>query len=163
MTFHQPPHLSPPIMSPPQSVQSSHSLSPPGHAQNTGHQTSPHKGRGMMLPTSPTHMAAMRGASHQRHQSFDFPDSQGGGGQLHPALLQQGMYPYLPTPPQADSTVQQQNFMTPSPDSPGQWSSASPQSHSDWSEGVHSPTTTFQQLKQNPGGLQQAGQDAVFI
>merc|ERR1719412_2554177 len=32
------------------------------------------------------------------------------------------------------------NYMTPSPDSPGQWSSASPQSHSDWSEtGIHSP------------------------
>merc|ERR1719483_1640795 len=79
----------------------------------------------------------MRGAAvHQRHQSFDFPDNAGQGQQMaHPAMMQ---YPYtLPTPPQTGEPGT--NFMTPSPDSPGQWSSASPQSHSDWSEGIHSP------------------------
>ena len=45
--------------------------------------------------------------------------------------------------------------MTPSPDShqdsPGQWSSASPQSHSDWSEGLSPPANTYQnQMKQGP-------------
>ena len=38
--------------------------------------------------------------------------------------------------------------MTPSPDSPGQWTSSemSPQSHSDWSEGIHSPPSATQVL-----------------
>lgn len=153
------PHMSP-LMSPPQSVQSSHALSPPGTTtspQQMVHQTSPIKSRGMQLPTSPTHMAAMRGAAvHQRHQSFDFPDSNQQAQQMgHPAMI----YPYtLPTPPQnGDPST---NFMTPSPDSPGQWSSASPQSHSDWSEGIHSPpgTNNFQQLKQP-----QQQQDGIYI
>merc|ERR1712110_204669 len=67
--------LSPPqhgLMSPPQSVHSQHSLSPPGAPPANAHSTSPQKPRGL-LPTSPTHMAAMR--NHQRHQSFDFPES----------------------------------------------------------------------------------------
>merc|ERR1719418_131867 len=55
MTYN--PHMSPPIMSPPQSVQSAHSLSPPGvtspQQQQMMHQTSPHKPRGINLPTSP--------------------------------------------------------------------------------------------------------------
>lgn len=152
------PHMSP-LMSPPQSVQSSHSLSPPGATtspQQVMHQTSPIKSRGMQLPTSPTHMAAMRGAAvHQRHQSFDFPDNP--QQMSHPAMMQ---YPYtLPTPPQTGEPGT--NFMTPSPDSPGQWSSASPQSHSDWSEGIHSPpgpNNNFQQLKQP-----QQQQDGIYI
>merc|ERR1711936_1120643 len=124
MTYN--PHMSPPIMSPPQSVQSQHTLSPPGvtSPHQMMHQTSPHKPRGMNLPTSPTHFAAMRGASHQRIQSsFDFPETQ--SQQMgHPGMLQQGMYAFMPTPPQNGD--QNTNFMTPSPDSPGQWSSASP-------------------------------------
>jgi hypothetical protein len=97
-------------------------------------------------------MAAMR--NHQRHQSFDFPDSQ----QMlqHPAMLQQGMFTYtnLPTPPgNSEST----NYMTPSPESP--WSSASPQSQEGWSDGIHSPPANFQhqQIKQ------QQQQDGIFI
>ena len=153
-----------PIMSPPQSVQSSHSLSPPGPPgltsphQQMMHQTSPIKPRGMNLPTSPTHFAAMRGASHQRIQSsFDFPDSQ--PQQMgHPGMLQQGMYAFMPTPPQTGD--QNTNFMTPSPDSPGQWSSASPQS--EWSEGIHSPPgNMYPNMKQH----NQPGPEAppVFI
>jgi Notch-like protein len=150
-------------MSPPQSVQSNHTMSPPHHQQmhmsppphgNGGQQQlSPMKSQQMngrqqqmgsqMLPTSPTHIAAMRGATHQRHQQFDFnnvssqqqfmyptpPHSQGGQG----GLLQNGV---TSNAGMSDGM----NYMTPSPDSPGQWSSASPQSHSDWSEtGIHSP------------------------
>merc|ERR1719220_2531713 len=112
--------MSPPqigsAMSPPQSVQSSHTMSPPHHHQmhmsppphgNQGQQQlSPMKNQqvngrqqqmgSQMLPTSPTHIAAMRGATHQRHQQFDFNNmssqqqfmyptpqhSQGGQGQL---------------------------------------------------------------------------------
>ena len=174
MTYN--PHMSP-ILSPPQSVQSSHSLSPPTamsqvvspHQLHHGqHQTSPIK-RGLNLPTSPTHFAAMRGASHQRIQSFDFPETGGqpgqhpgqmGPGAGHPGMLQQGMYPFMPTPPQSGAE-QNTNFMTPSPDSPGQWSSASPQSPQ-WSEGIHSPPgNMYPNMKQHaqPG----PEQPAVFI
>ena len=157
MTYN--PHMSPPIMSPPQSVQSQHTLSPPGVTspqQQMMHQTSPHKPRGINLPTSPTHFAAMRGASHQRIQSFDFPESQQAQQQMgHPGL----MYPYLPTPPQSEQHPT--TFMTPSPDSPGQWSSASPQSNTDYNEGIHSPPGTFyQQMKPHGQGPEQS---AVFI
>merc|ERR1719361_2291551 len=70
----------------------------------------------MMLPTSPTHLAAMRGASHHRHQTFDFGDSSG------QTMNQMGGY-YINNP---------------SPESPSQWTN-SPQSHSDWSDGnIHS-------------------------
>jgi Notch-like protein len=156
MTYQQ--HLSPPhtqhhsppgVMSPPSSVQSGHSLSPPGNAlspnqthlqqhhhqqqqqQQQQQQTSPVKNRQQMFPTSPTHMAALRGATHQRHQSFDFP---GPDNSHMTGMPMQGYYPAYPTPPQTGSAS--------SPDSPGQWSSASPQSHSDWSEGIHSPPQT---------------------
>jgi len=156
MTYN--PHMSPPIMSPPQSVQSQHTLSPPGltSPHQMMHQTSPHKPRGANLPTSPTHFAAMRGASHQRIQSFDFPESQ--AQQMgHSNMIQHG-YPYLPTPPQSEQHPT--NFMTPSPDSPGQWSSASPQSNTDFNEGIHSPPGPFYQVKQHG---QAPEQSAVFI
>ena len=160
MTYN--PHMSP-IMSPPQSVQSTNSLSPQGNVtsphQQMMHQTSPIKPRGMNLPTSPTHFAAMRGASHQRIQSFDFPETQQQMQQQqqgHPGMMQQNMYAFMPTPPQTGE--QNTNFMTPSPDSPGQWSSASPQS--EWSEGIHSPPgNLYPNMKQH----NQQEQSAVFI
>merc|ERR1719219_2772897 len=83
-----PPHstgaMSPPnsnVMSPPQSLTmsppqtSQHSMSPPQQQMTN---SSPAKSRlslSTQLPTSPTHLAALRGATHQRHQqqaSFDF-------------------------------------------------------------------------------------------
>jgi len=159
-----PPHHS--IMSPPQSVQSGHSLSPPGVASSPQQmpphqQTSPVKSRNMMLPTSPTHLAAMRGATHLRHQSFDFPPEAaavGGGGGGGQAMNQMGgYYPYLPTPPQAQENA---NFLSPSPESPSQWTN-SPQSHSDWSEGnIHSPPNFQQQQQQQQ---QFKPQEAVYI
>ena len=163
MTYN--PHMSPPnphhgLMSPPQSVQSQHSLSPPNSGVQGGGppSNSPVKPRGL-LPTSPTHLAAMR--NHQRHQSFDFPDT---GSQLQQQQQQglmlqqqqQGMFPYtsLPTPPQGENT----SYMTPSPESP--WSSASPQSADCWSDGIHSPPANFQHANQQQ---QQQQQDGIFI
>merc|ERR1719433_2395112 len=90
-----PPHstgaMSPPnpaVMSPPQSVTmsppqtSQHSMSPPQQQQpvQSSQQhlssSSPAKSRSVQLPTSPTHLAALRGATHQRHQaSFDFSNT----------------------------------------------------------------------------------------
>ena len=134
--------LSPPqhgLMSPPQSVHSQHSLSPPGAPSANTHSTSPQKPRGL-LPTSPTHMAAMR--NHQRHQSFDFPESSQQLVVGHPGMQgMQGMFTYtnLPTPP---GNNEGNAYMTPSPESPA-WSSAtSPQSGGEavWSDGnLHSP------------------------
>lgn len=90
---------------------------------------SPAKGR-PGLPTSPTHMAAMRAATQQ---ALGFPyqlyQTGGGGGG------QQGYYHYL-TPP---SEPAPESFPTPSPESPWHWSSSSPHSNSDWSEGISSP------------------------
>ena len=65
----------------------------------------------------------------------------------------------MPTPPQ--SGEQNTNFMTPSPDSPGQWSHGSPQS--EWSEGIHSPPgNLYSNMKPHS---QQPGPEnsAVFI
>ncbi|KFM62753.1 Neurogenic locus notch-like protein 2, partial [Stegodyphus mimosarum] len=124
------------------------------------------------LPTSPTHMAAMRAAHHQRTTKLQ---SQGGGNQTYdyPSAIsdvqhlmgsslkmgvqgngQQSLYPHLfhyPTPPSqhshsgGESTPQHylhppETYLTPSPESPGQWSSSSPHSaQSDWSESIASP------------------------
>jgi len=149
--------MSPPnaaVMSPPQSVTMSppqstmqNSVSPPllqQQQQLQHHASSPIKSRSTQLPTSPTHMAAMRGATHQRrHQaSFDFGssnDHQAQNQQMYMNRQNQFLYP---TPPQ-EQGGHNNSFLSPSPDSPDQWSSASPQSHSDWSEGIHSPPSVM--------------------
>ena len=78
-----------------------------------------------------------------------------GGGQM-------GSYAFMPTPPQSGAEQSNTNFMTPSPDSPGQWSSASPQSPQ-WSESnLHSPPgpMMYANMKQHQPGPEQP---AVFI
>ena len=166
--------LSPPnlgmIMSPPQSVQSNHTMSPPAHNgsqmmsppqhhyQQQLSPTKPSAARSIQLPTSPTHMAAMRGATHQKLQSFDFNNvSQYGG--------QQFIYPNQTNlnggrnDAYFGGDAALSNFMTPSPDSPGQWSSGSPQSQADWSDGIMSPPATgithFQQQQHQHQHLSQ--------
>merc|ERR1719433_1659059 len=146
--------LSPPhsvTMSPPQTSQ--HSMSPPqqqpiSSQQHLSSSQSPAKSRSVQLPTSPTHLAALRGATHQRHQmaptSFDFPPGNPTTTSSTPTATtvnDMNMYSMsrhaqflYPTPPQEQ--LHNNSF---SPDSPDQWSSASPQSHSDWSDGIHSP------------------------
>lgn len=82
--------------------------------------------------------------------------------------------PQYPTPPSqhsyigSDATPPQglaalpENILTPSPDSPGHWSSSSPHSaHSDWSEGISSPVPPIGQ--QPMKGRNQISSDAVFI
>merc|ERR1712223_1157066 len=145
-------------MSPPQTSQ--HSMSPPQQQQQSVQSSqqhisssSPAKSRSLQLPTSPTHLAALRGATHQRHQaSFDFsnttttmttasgpvPSAPPGDVNMYNMSRQHQQFLY-PTPPSVDSVLHNNSFMSPSPDSPDQWSSASPQSHSDWSDGIHSP------------------------
>ena len=140
-----PPHCA--MMSPPQSVQSNTTLSPPcGNTTSPQmqQQTSPLKNRMMMMPTSPTHLAAMRGASqHQqqqqqhRQQSFDFPDAA--------QMNQMGGY-YMNNP---------------SPESPSQWTNSP---HSDWSEAnIHSPPNYHQQQVQQQQQQYQQPPEAVFI
>jgi len=118
--------------------------------------TSPNKQR-PSLPTSPTHMAALRAATVAQQQQQQM-------------LYYNGSSQY-PTPPSAHSegntppTHVLDSYPTPSPESPGQWSSSSPHSTSDWSEGISSPPTqlmypprpqvqmNFQQQTSRPEGI----------
>ena len=179
--------MSPPnaaVMSPPQSVTMSppqstmqNSVSPPllQQQQLQHHSSSPIKSRSTQLPTSPTHLAAMRGATHQRqysHQasSFDF-DHQAQNQQQQQQMYMNRQQFLYPTPPQ-EQGGHNNSFLSPSPDSPDQWSSASPQSHSDWSEGIHSPPSVMnghfgqhhsQHLQQPQQMINQQTTDAVII
>ena len=143
--------LSPPYsnQSPPHSVQSNMTLSPQASYMGS---PSPAKSR-PSLPTSPTHIAAMRQATHQKHGGmppvgFDFENLPYSSSQQQQQQQQtQQYYQYL-TPPShhsgPDVTPQHlmqapESFPTPSPDSPGHWSSSSPHSNSDWSECMASP------------------------
>lgn len=157
--------LSPPYsnQSPPHSVQSNMSLSPQGYNGSP----SPAKTR-PSLPTSPTHIAAMRAATQQKHggvpqaqnlpMGYDFtqarlelPKTYASGQSLTPSALNPQQYQqqnYYLTPPSQHSDnltpqhIIQDNFSTPSPESPGHWSSSSPHSYtSEWSENVTSPNT----------------------
>lgn len=153
------------------------------------------------LPTSPTHMAAMRAAHQQKaaqmqshpssNNTYDYPPMT----DLHhmltaPKSSVQNMQvsysqPYhYPTPPsqhsQAEATPQPyllgpETYLTPSPESPGQWSSSSPHSaQSDWSEGISSPmgptanmhpnmTVSEQQKSQTQVQQSHLNPEAVFI
>lgn len=54
------------------------------------------------------------------------------------------------------------SYPTPSPDSPGShWSSSSPQSNSDWSEGIHSPTNNY--ITGPVNHQTNKGSDAIYI
>ena len=108
---------------------------------------------GAMVRNS-AHMA-MRGATHQRHQAaFGFTDATSDAMNAGAAssTSQQFIYLTLPHSQGGQGSRQQlgqhsatvvsdgMNYLTPSPDSPGQWSSSSPQSHSDCSKsGIHPP------------------------
>lgn len=135
--------------------------------------TSPAKQR-PSLPTSPTHMAAMRVAHQHKLQQ---------GGSTYDYPVQQEYYHYYPTPPSQHSHeatpqhyLQQQHppeYPTPPPQSttppqsPEQWSSSSPHSaQSDWSEGILSPTGPPMAQAGGPVEKQQSGlahPDPVFI
>ena len=55
------------------------------------------------------------------------------------------------SPPQHLSTLMPDHYLTPSPDSPDQWSSSSPRSaQSDWSEGISSPVPPIKQVPPPP-------------
>ena len=165
LSANSPPHLSPPnhqhMLSPPppQSIQSSSAavVSTSSSAPPPATSSSPVKSRSLQLPTSPTHMAAMRGAAMASHQQMFAAAAAAGNPQfVAPQQQQQFLYP---TPPHnQQQTGGENNFLTPSPDSPatpGQWSSSSPQSHSDWSEGVHSPPSTITAQQQQMAMQQQ--------
>jgi len=149
------------------------------------------------LPMSPTHMQAMQQFAVQRNQHHPAPQLQQ---QCHPdhnlvwhAPTHRRLHHY-PTPPSQHSHGagptydgglvaaarvplpipagyhHPEQFLTPSPDSPGQWSSSSPHSgQSDWSEGISSPpqsathqhpTTTATNQRLAPGS---SCSDAIFL
>lgn len=86
-----------------------------------------------------------------KNHSETMPFTTFGRGMQKLSTPQQPMYlEQFPTPPSTHSMgsppqiihqpVLPDHYLTPSPDSPGQWSSSSPHSaHSDWSEGISSP------------------------
>lgn len=96
------------------------------------HNPQPSESHGLVAPWQ--HVAPQRRLHHyptppSQHGGAPTPYDLGGGTLGHPAAG--GIVPALAHPEQ---------FLTPSPDSPGQWSSSSPHSgHSDWSEGISSP------------------------
>lgn len=179
----QPNTLSPPYsnQSPPHSVQSNMSMSPQAYNGSP----SPAKSR-PSLPTSPTHIAAMRAATQQKHggvpqmqnlpMGFDFSQaglelpvsySTGQSNNITPPSLQPQQYQqqnYYLTPPSQHSDATPQHLMsdtfpTPSPESPGHWSSSSPHScNSDWSENITSPNTYT-----STGHQTNKGSDAIYI
>lgn len=113
------------------------------------------------LPTSPTHMAALRAATHQKiltstNNTFDYSSNATGvlggnasGGSFYNSSGSMSHYPTPPSHHSEGNTPPQHllhgpdSYLTPSPESPGQspgqWSSSSPHSTSDWSEGISSP------------------------
>lgn len=117
------------------------------------------------LPTSPTHMAAMRAAHQQKTaqmqshpNTYDYPPmtdlhhmltAPKHSGANQPTMQMSYSQYHYPTPPsqhsQPETSPQSyllgpETYLTPSPESPGQWSSSSPHSaQSDWSEGISSP------------------------
>lgn len=153
------------------------------------------------LPTSPTHMAAMRAAHHQKTVQLQSQQSanssspyeyQSNMTNLQHLLSntlpknsmaqtttsnQQVIYSHqyhYPTPPSqhshggAEATPQHyfhapETYLTPSPESPGQWSSSSPHSaQSDWSEGISSPLgpTSLHPIVVDPSQQQQSQQQS---
>jgi hypothetical protein len=110
------------------------------------------------LPTSPTHMQALRHATMQAVDPFSQFHHFYGSVQQTPQSLQpqqsQHAQQYL-TPP---SDAAPESFPTPSPDSPWHWSSSSPNSNSDWSEGISSPPNN-----NNNNGHPNKVSDAVYI
>lgn len=166
--------LSPPYsnQSPPHSIQSNLSLSPQGYNGSP----SPAKNR-PSLPTSPTHIAAMRAATQQKHggvpqthnlqMGFDFSQidlplamsslTSTSGGSLHPQQFHQQKF-YLSPPSQHSDHLMPENYPTPSPESAGHWSSSSPRScTSDWSENISSSPTYVSTGQTNKGS------DAIYI
>jgi Notch-like protein len=112
------------------------------------------------LPTSPTHMQALRHATMQAVDPFSQFHHFYGSAQQTPQSLQQPQsqhaQQYL-TPP---SDAAPESFPTPSPDSPWHWSSSSPNSNSDWSEGISSPPNNNN--NNNNNGHPNKVSDAVY-
>lgn len=171
LDFQSPYHHSFPVFqepSPPHSI----TLSPPAKSRPS-------------LPTSPTHIAAMRTATQQKHPNMHYTDQFNLNTSIQPNPTyqqpnqppppppppQQQQQPPPPPPPQQQQQQQQQqqpqqqqpqyyhfltppsepaernNYPTPSPESPPYyWSSSSPHSNSDWSDGsILSPNASSSQ------------------
>jgi Notch-like protein len=86
----------------------------------------------------------------------------------HQQMSQQSFYQYLTPPSQHSGGVTPQHLVqtldsypTPSPESPGHWSSSSPHSTSDWSEGVQSPANNV--YVPSTGHQSNKGSEAIYI
>ncbi len=88
---------------------------------------------------------AVASPHHGVHMQYPTPPSHHSGGHLGgDGGTPQHMTSTTNFPPE-------HHYLTPSPDSPGQWSSSSPHSaQSDWSEGISSPTQPVTSLQPPP-------------
>jgi len=129
-------------------------------SEEYGGQLGSSRGAKRNLPMSPTHIQALQQCAVQRYQQYPgLPPQQPDHGLVWPAAGHPRLHHY-PTPPSQHGPTydggpgatarvplpipagyhHSEQFLTPSPDSPGQWSSSSPHSgQSDWSEGISSP------------------------
>ena len=127
----------------------------------------------------PSSVASMSQSSFQSPQHQQSPHHQQQPQQIYPHLHQgqqpessskTAFYQYL-TPPSQHSgghTPQHlvqtlDSYPTPSPESPGHWSSSSPHSASDWSE-IQSPANQNHYVTSGAGGHQNnKGSEAIYI
>jgi len=122
------------------------------HQQRHDHSLQPHEPNRVLTSwhAAPSH-APPPAPSQRRVHHFPTPPSQHGAATGDPARPAQGdPGPRALVP--AAGCYRPDQFLTPSPDSPGQWSSSSPHSgQSDWSEGISSPAAPYPH--QPPAGV----------
>lgn len=114
----------------------------------------------------PSIQSSHPGSSPASHQNILSPT---GSQHSSSSNMQSSIYQYL-TPPSQHSgghTPQHlvqtlDSYPTPSPESPGHWSSSSPHSQSDWSESVQSPAGA-NNVYMSGGHQANKGSEAIYI
>ena len=147
-----------------------HFLAMQQHAQRNRPQKSPHLYHIDSFPFS-NEQNHIDTSSHNGMSPYNIMYDTGNHGHKASTPLQVPHIPQYPTPPSQHSYIEStppqglilpENILTPSPDSPGHWSSSSPHSaQSDWSEGISSPVPPIGQHSNK--GRNQLPSDAVYI
>ena len=135
-----------------------------------GHQQPP--GLHHHQQSHPDHNLVWQAPSHRRMHHYPTPPSQHshGAAPTYDVGLVTGPGATARVPlPIPTGYHHPEQFLTPSPDSPGQWSSSSPHSgQSDWSEGISSPPQAATQQHQTTAANQRlshgnSSSDAIFL
>lgn len=139
-----------------------HRLKSPIHQYPIDNYSFDHQQQQQIGAMDPSHHPGMQyTAMYDNQQKMSTPR------QIHPQYpTPPSQHSYLSkdaTPPQGLNTLPE-NILTPSPDSPGHWSSSSPHSaQSDWSEGISSPVPPVGQHHMNKGRAHNVADGPVFI